>query len=392
LIYWLENFLGNKNKEKVMVASFTRDSYFLILIVLILTLFSLLMVDSASSLNSFLASYVFKKQLIYIGVSWIIVWIVSKIDYIKYEKFTYYLLLITFLILIFVAVSGSSVKGASRWINLGFFRVQPSEFAKIVIIFYLAHSLSKKDISLIKQFSFGVLPHLLVILIVLVPIFLQPDFGTSAVIMALLVAMMIVAGVKWIHISILFSAALGFGYMLMILAPYRMARINAFLDPKLYRRTTGYQLYQSVIAFSSGRMTGVGLGNSIQKRYYLPEAHTDFIASIIGEELGFVGIVSLIVLYIFLIFISMKIALKARTLFGSYTALGISILFSIQILLNLGVVVGAFPTKGLTLPFMSFGGSSMVASMIMVGILLNISRNSLSDGERPSVNYKAIMQ
>jgi len=377
--------LSSKN-----LGEFTRDSYFLILIVLVLTLFSLLMVDSASSLNDFLASYVLKKQFIYISFSWIMVWAVSKIDYEKYEKFTYYFLLITFLILIFVVFAGASAKGASRWINLGFFRVQPSEFAKIVIIFYLAHSLSKKDISLIKQFSFGVLPHLLVIIIVLIPIFLQPDFGTSAVIMALLMAMMIIAGIKWSHIAILFSSAIGFGYLLMILAPYRMARINAFLDPKLYRTTSGYQLYQSVLAFSSGRLTGVGLGNSLQKRYYLPEAHTDFIASIIGEELGFIGIVFLIILYILLIIIGIRIALKAKSLFGTYIALGISILLSIQIILNLGVVVGAFPTKGLTLPFMSFGGSSMLASMIMIGILLNISKNSLKKGERPFTNYKQV--
>jgi cell division protein FtsW len=346
------------------------------------------MVDSASSLNDSLAPYVLKKQFMYISFSWIMLLGISKIDYENYEKLTYYMLIITFGVLIFVAIAGSSAKGASRWINFGFFKVQPSEFAKIVIIFYLAHSLSKKDIRLIKQFSFGVLPHLLVILVVLIPIFLQPDFGTSAVIMVLLMAMMIIAGIKWVHIFVLSSAAVGFGYLLMIIAPYRMARINAFLDPKLYRTTTGYQLYQSVIAFSSGKINGVGLGNSLQKRYYLPEAHTDFIASIIGEELGFIGISFLITLYIFLIVIGVRIALKAKTLFGTYIALGITILLSIQILFNLGVVVGAFPTKGLTLPFMSFGGSSMLASMMMMGILLNISRTSLKSDDRPMVDYK----
>ena len=365
-----------------------RDSYLLIFVVLVLTCFSLLMVDSAASLNERFAPYALKKQLMYITVSWIMVFIVSKIDYQLYEKFTYYFLMIIMLLLIALLFIGSAKKGATRWISFGFFNIQPSEFAKIVIIFYLAHSLSKKNIKLIKQFSFGVLPHLLIILLVLIPIFLQPDFGTSVIIMSLLMAMMIIAGIKWVHIAGLFSIAGVAGYLLMIIAPYRMARINAFLEPERFRTTTGYQLYQSVIAFSSGEMTGVGLGNSLQKRYYLPEAHTDFIAAIIGEELGFIGVVFLVLLYFILVTLGFRIALKARTLFGTYVALGISILLSIQILFNLGVVIGALPTKGLTLPFMSFGGSSMLASMIMIGILLNISRTSISSSERPIVFYK----
>lgn len=369
-----------------------RDSYYLTFVIITLLLYGLIMVYSASVFQTIegtrvISAAIFKKQVTYVALGTVLFMIAALIDFRHYEKWTYFLYLITIvtLILLFTPL-GHKVNGATRWLRFNMFNLQPSEFAKITIIIYLAHSLSKKNIKLLKQFYVGVLPHILFTGIIILLILVQPDFGTAALISMMLIAMMVLAGVKWRDVLLPSGVLLFSGYLLIIFSPYRAERFKAFLDPFRYRQTSGYQLVESLLAFGSGGGTGVGLGNSFQKRFYLPEAHTDFIAAIIGEELGFIGIATLLILYILLFLIGLKIALKAKTLFGTYVAFGISFLLFVQALLNLGVVSGGFPTKGLTLPFISFGGSSILATMIMMGILLNISRSI--DDDPPLVKYK----
>ncbi len=367
-------------------------SYGLAFIAILFSFISITMVYSAAILNEQLSFTTVKKQITYIVIAFIIMIIVSFIDYHKYEKYTYVIYLITLVVLSLTLTGlGHSTKGAQRWIRFGGLNFQPSEFAKIAVIIYLSHSLSKKNIKLIKQFYIGVLPHMIFTGIVILLILVEPDFGTSSIISMLLLTMMIIAGVKWRDVLLPFIFLSVAGYFLIMGSNYRSARLKAFLNPWEHRSNISYQLIESMLAFSSGGITGKGLGNSIQKQYYLPEAHTDFIAAVIGEELGFVGIVSLMLLYCILFYIIIRIALGADSLFGTYVAISIGILFFTQAMLNLGVVSGGFPTKGLTLPFISFGGSSIVASMIMIGIVLNISKNaSYNKGDRPNIKERKI--
>lgn len=349
----------------------------LIFIAFFLSLISITMVYSVAMLNDNLSINIVKKHVIYMLISLFAMIFTSFFNYKKYEKLTYFLYIITLLVLILTLTPlGHSTNGAQRWIRLGFINFQPSEFAKISIIIYLAHSLSKKDKKLLEQFSIGVLPHMIFTGIIILLILAEPDFGTSFIITLLLLSMMIIAGVKWRDVFIPFIFLAIGAYFLIMGSNYRAARLKAFLNPWEHRSTISYQLVESMLAFSSGGITGKGLGNSIQKQYYLPEAHTDFIAAILGEELGFLGVLLLLALYSILFYIIIKIALNSNNLFGTYVSLAIGILIFTQAILNLGVVSGAFPTKGLTLPFISFGGSSILANMIMLGIVINISKSS----------------
>ena len=359
--------------------------YGIIFITILFSFISTTMVYSVAMLNDNLSFSTIKKQIIYVVIALIMMLVVSFIDYHKYERYTYYIYLITLVVLVLTLTPlGHTVNGARRWIRLGIMNFQPSEFAKIAVIIYLAHSLSKKNIKLIKQFYIGVFPHMLFTGIIILLILAEPDFGTSSIITMLLLAVMVIAGVKWRDVLLPFIFLMIAGYFLVMGSNYRAARLKAFLDPWEHRSTISYQLIESMLAFSSGGVTGKGLGNSIQKQYYLPEAHTDFIAAIIGEELGFIGISFLILLYFILFYMIIRVALAADSLFGTYVAMAIGILFFAQAMLNLGVVSGAFPTKGLTLPFISFGGSSILSSMIMIGIVLNISRSAnFEKGHRP---------
>lgn len=370
----------------------TKYSYYLLFLIITFVLFGFMMVYSASSFQTVSDSIPYssfaiaKKQLIYITIGIIFGVGASFVDYKKYEKYTYVFYVVTVVLLIALLIFGREVNGAVRWINLKFVNFQPSEFAKIAIIIYLAHSLSKKNINFIKQFYIGVLPHLVFTGIIILLILRQPDFGTSAIIGMVLFIMMIVAGVKWRDIIMIFAVLISSAYLLVITAPYRVERFKAFLNPWEHRQTSGYQLIESLFAFGSGKVSGVGLGNSFQKRFYLPEAHTDFIGAIIGEELGLIGTISLIILFVLFFYVGIRIAQKAQTLFGVYVALGISILIFVQTVVNFAVILGALPTKGLTLPFISFGGSSIVSTLIMMGILFNISKQQ-SENELPLVNY-----
>jgi cell division protein FtsW len=270
---------------------------------------------------------------------------------------------------------GRSTGGAKRWINLGLFSLQPSELAKIVVIIFTAYLIGKKG-ERIQNFTKGFLPVIFISGFYIMLILAQKDLGSAFVLGSVVFLMLYVSGTHIKYLAgMLFLSAPAL-YFLIFSVSFRKRRILAFLDPWKYRLEYGYQIIQSFVAFKSGGLTGVGLGESRQKLFYLPEAHTDFIFSVLGEEFGMLGV--LFVMSLFLIFIArgFKIALKTHDPFGMYLALGLTLLIGFEAFINFGVVMGILPTKGLALPFISYGGTSLIASLIAVGIILNVSTHT----------------
>jgi len=264
------------------------------------------------------------------------------------------------------------VGGASRWFSLGGFSFQPSELVKFTLAVYMAYSMSKKG-SNMELFSNGLLPHLLMAGLFMLLIVFQPDLGTSVIIGCWIMIVLFIGGVKlWQLFSVLSLASLVV-WRLVLQADYRMHRWLAFLNPWDDPHGIGFQIIHSFLAFGSGGLLGAGLGSSKQKLFYLPEPHTDFALSIVGEEMGFLGVAAIVILFALLIMRGIKIALNARDLYSSYLALGLICLIGLQAAVNMGVVMGLLPTKGLALPFISYGGSSLIFNLLSIGILLNIS-------------------
>ncbi len=294
-----------------------------------------------------------------------------------YARLVYPLLVVSIflLMLLFIPGIGHEVNGAVRWIDLGFFSFQPSETAKFALIVYMAYSMARKgsDMSL---FSNGLLPHLLISGVFMLAILGQPDLGSTIIIGAWIMTLMFVGGVKIRYLLTIFIISSVAVWQLIASSDYRMQRWLAFLDPWKDPLGNGFQIIHSFLAFGSGGIFGAGLGNSKQKLFYLPESHTDFALSILGEELGFAGVSIVIILFGILVIRGIKVALNARDLYSSYLAMGIICLIGIQAIVNMGVVMGLFPTKGLTLPFISYGGSSLILNLFCIGILLNISSKS----------------
>ena len=300
--------------------------------------------------------------------------VTRKMDYRYLEKYSYYIVGLTFLMLIAVMTPGlgKEVGGAQRWLNFGGFTFQPSELAKFALVLFIAKSLVKRSDQL-KNFAYGYLPKLIVLGFFFVPILFQPDFGTAIIICAVTFTMLFIAGlrIKFLVYSIL--AIIPFIVSAIMSAEYRTRRIIAFLDPWQDPSDTGFQIIQSFYAFGRGGIFGAGIGASHQKLFYLPEAHTDFIFSVIGEELGFIGTSLIVLLFSVLIWRGFVIAYHAKDSFGTHVAIGLTLLFGIQAFINMGVAVGLLPTKGLTLPLISMGGSSLIVLMLSIGVLLNIS-------------------
>lgn len=268
---------------------------------------------------------------------------------------------------------GTEAGGARRWLSYGILNFQPSEFAKLALVLYLASYLSRKGFE-IKNFMYGLLPVLMVTFLTVVLILLEPDLGSGVLIFLVAAFMIFVGGMKLLHLVLLGLLSIPAIFYLIVTKPYRMRRIVAFLNPWQHKSDAGYQLVQSLIALGSGRVIGVGLGCGEQKLYYLPAAHTDFIFSIIGEELGFIGTLSIVILYVLFAYFGLKLAFKMHDVFSKLVILGIVILISLQALIHIGSTTGLIPTKGLPLPFVSYGGSSLFFNMIAVAILLNVSR------------------
>ncbi len=352
----------------------------LFITIIIISLFGLIMIYSSSYIW---ANYKYNNpykfvitQSVFVKVGIIIMLILSKLDYKIYYKYANKILFICMILLALVLIPGiGSVRNGSRsWFGIGSFGIQPSEFAKMGLIIFVSKYLTnnKKDM---KNVIKGVFPILFVILIFFGLIMLEPDFGTAMVIVITLITLIFVSGVK---VSFFLKAGL-LGIIgivgIIISAPYRLKRIVSFLNPWSDPLGSGYQILQSLYAIGPGGLLGQGYLNSRQKYFYLPEPQTDFIFSIISEELGFLGVLIVTILFLIIFYRGIVIALKKTDLFGKYLSFGLSFGLIIQACLNLSVVVGLIPVTGVTLPFISYGGSSLLISMASIGIILNISRN-----------------
>ena len=300
--------------------------------------------------------------------------VTASVPYQKWKPWTYPLLgvVVVLLILVLVPGVGTTMGGATRWLNLGPVHLQPSELAKLSLVTYLAYSLEKKQ-SHIETFSVGILPHLVFAGFVLLLILAEPDFGTTMTVSALLVVMLFVAGVRLTHLLGLMAVGAPVAWLVLMGAAYRRARITAFLDPWANQADGAFQLIQSLLAFRAGGAVGAGLGESAQKLFYLPSAHTDFIFSVIGEEFGLLGVAVVVLLFGVFVYRSVRVCADAPDLFGRLLGMGLAILIGMQASIHMGVVLGLLPTKGLTLPLISYGGSSLVLTLAMLGILLNVT-------------------
>lgn len=350
----------------------------LLITTFILISFGLVIIYSASSIYSlelYNDGYHFlKKQFLFVILGLGALYFFYKFKYQYLTKLIYALLVINavMLILTFIPGMGVTAGGATRWLNLGFFRFQPSELTKFLLVIYFAYVINhKKD--KIKIFSTGFVPYILVSSIFILLILIQPDFGTAFVLGLVMLIMLFIGGSKKAYII---SSLLAVSPLLLYAvtsSSYRLRRITAFLDPWSDPQDSGFQIIQSQLAFYSGGITGKGLGDGQQKLFYLPEAHTDFIFAVVGEELGFLGVGVLLSVYLFLLFRGFLIAFRSKDSLGTLLAFGISSLLGFQITFNIGVVLGVFPTKGIALPFLSYGGSALLITMTMIGVLLNIS-------------------
>lgn len=354
-------------------------SRLLIISIIIITLFGALMIYSASSVwaeYKFNDQYKYlKSQLIFLVLGYLIMILISKFPYQNYKKLSNIIFLVTtsLLVLVLIPSIGTVRNGSRSWFGLGGFGIQPSEFTKLSLIIFTAKYLenNERDLKSIKK---GVLPILGVLLLVFALIMLEPDFGTGVVIVMTIVVLLFVSGVNlnfFVKIGILGLIGV---VVLIIIAPYRTQRIISFLNPWSDPLGSGFQIIQSLYAIGPGGLLGLGLGNSIQKHFYLPEPQTDFIFSIISEEFGFLGILIVAVLFLTIITTGFKIATKCEDKFGKYLAFGITFSLAFQAMLNLMVVVGLIPVTGVTLPFLSYGGSSLLISLTSIGILLNINK------------------
>jgi len=355
--------------------------YILLIVTLLLMAIGVMMVYSSSAIfaqERYQDSlYFLKRNVVFATTGLILMFITTRINYQIYYKLTYPLLIGTLflMLLTFIPGLGHRAGGAQRWIGVAGFTLQPSEIAKWAVIVFMAYSLAKKKDKM-KNFKVGFLPAVTIVGLILGCILLQKDLGTAFVIAVVSILMFFIGGTRLSYLAAGFIAAVPALYFLIFSVDYRRKRILAFLDPWEHQRDEGFQIIQSYVAFNSGGLTGAGLGQGKQKLFYLPAAHTDFIFSVLGEELGLIGVFFVILLFVVFMVRGIKIALKAPDLFGTYLAIGITALVTTQALINFGVVMGLLPTKGLPLPFISHGGTALMVMSILVGILLNISSQS----------------
>ena len=344
-----------------------------------LILFGLVMIYSSSYIW---AEYKFndafkyvKQQGLFIIIGTFLMILISKIDYKIYEKkaFPIFIACIILLILVLIPGIGKIRNGSRSWFGIGSFGIQPSEFAKLGLIMLTSKYLSKSN-KFIKDLTKGVFPILGVLFLVFGLIMLQPDFGTGMIIVVSIIAMLFVAGVNMKFFFGLGALGVVGIIVLILIAPYRMDRITSFINPWNDPLGTGFQIIQSLYAIGPGGLLGMGFLNSRQKHFYLPEPQTDFIFSIISEEFGILGIIIVASLFIFILYRGMRISLRCSDSFGKYLAFGMTFQILIQAVMNLMVVVGLIPVTGVTLPFLSYGGSSLLVSMASIGILLNVSK------------------
>ncbi|WBX79650.1 stage V sporulation protein E [Virgibacillus salarius] len=359
--------------------SHTSPDYILLGVIISLLLIGVIMVYSSSYVWAEYkfgdAWYYVKRQVLFAGVGVAAMLFVMKIPYSTWKKYARVILLACFILLFLVLILGIGMVrgGAQSWIGIGAFSIQPSEFMKLGLIIFLSAFLATKQkyITSLKQ---GFLPSIMLIFTAFGLIMLQPDLGTGMVLVLTCMILVFAAGARLSHFFGL--ALLGLiGFVgLIASAPYRISRITAFLNPWEDPLGDGFQIIQSLYAIGPGGLMGLGFGNSLQKYFYLPEPQTDFIFAILGEELGFIGGTIVLLLFLLLLWRGIKVSLEAPDLFSRFLALGIVSMLAIQAMINISVVIGLIPVTGITLPFLSYGGSSLTLILCSVGILLNISR------------------
>ncbi len=357
--------------------------FVLLLLVIAFVLFGLLMVYSASFIYAQEKTgdgFAFiRKQFIYAGIGFVFLALSYRLNYRKWEDWAYPLLIFAICLLVgtFLPGLGQKVGGARRWLGWGGFRFQPGEFAKFSVIIFVARQLTRKSDRL-NTLTAGLLSHLIVPAPILVLLLLQPDFGTTVIVTMVIFSLLFIAGISLRYWLGALSLAGIIGGFLIFGTAYRRARWLTFLNPWSDPSGKGFQVLQSLVGLQQGGIWGVGLGNGKEKLFYLPEAHNDFIFSVIGEELGFLGIVVILGAYLYFLHHGLKIAWNAYKIdqdrFGMFLAAGITLAIGYQAFVNIAVVMGLVPTKGLTLPLISYGGSSLVVDLLMLGILLSVAR------------------
>jgi cell division protein FtsW len=366
----------NQNSRKTGEQSFDYDVR-LLFPVLFLVGIGIVMVYSASSALAFkkfgTEYYFLKKQMLFAFLGIVALIICSRFPYRFFRSLTYPLLILAliFLAAILITGLGYSAGGAKRWFRLGSFSFQPSEFARFALVIYLAYSMNKKK-DVLKDFYVGFLPHMMILFMFTALIIFQPDFGSVIILGVLTWVMLFVGGVRIWHLIASLVLITPITYFFMVSADYRLKRIMSFLNPWQYSANDGYQIVHSLMAFGTGGLWGTGIGKGYQKLFYLPEPHTDFIFSVIGEELGLWGVLIILGLYILIFWRGIFIAGNCRDSFGSFLATGLTTAIGLQVCVNMGVALGLLPTKGLTLPFLSYGGTSLLLNMASIGILMNI--------------------
>jgi cell division protein FtsW len=365
---------------KTLVKGTGRFDWWLLTITLIILGIGLVMVLSASGIRAEEHAgdkyYFFKRQLVFAAAGGITLWGAALVPRELLYKLQYPAIF-TALLLMLVTLSPlvPVINGAKRWIPLGPVSLQPMEFAKIALVLYLAYFMSAKQ-DLIKTFSRGVIPPFVVTGLFCALLLLQPDFGSAVMLAGLLFFMCIAGGTRFIYIFFSITLACAGAIALAIASPYRVRRLLAFLDPFQDFQNTGYQLAQSLLAIGSGSFFGQGVGASKQKMFFLPETHTDFIMSVLAEEMGFVGLSLVMILFALLFWRCYRIVMSQTNLRDRFTAFGLTVILGMGAAVNLSVVMGVAPPKGVPMPLISYGGSSLVATMICIGLLMNYSRAS----------------
>ncbi len=378
---------GNANKKEAAEQMAMKQAkaqpsfdWWLFTIVVVLLGIGLIMVLSASGVVAEKLNgdkyYFFKRQLMFVAAGGTALWIAAMMPREWLHKLQYPALFATFFLLLLTATPlAPKINGAQRWIPIGPFSLQPMEFVKIALVLYLAYFMSAKQ-NLIKTFSRGVIPPFAVTGLFCILLLMQPDFGSAVILTAILFFMCVAGGTRFIYLFIAVGMAIAGAIALAISSPYRLRRLTAFVDPFKDAQDSGYQLVQSLYALGSGGFFGVGVGASKQKMFYLPEAHNDFIISVLGEELGFIGVSLVMTLFGLFFWRCYKIIIGQKELRDRFASFGITLIIAMGASMNLAVVMGLAPPKGIPMPLLSYGGSNLLATLLCVGLLLNYSRTA----------------
>ncbi len=371
-----------KSKSQVKSKSTKPFDFLIFMTVMILLALGSIMVFSAGAPHAYNymkgdTYHFLKKQLIFVPLGLFAMFVMMNFDYRKLGKLSPIIMLVNLALLSVVWIDGigATRNGATRWFSFGGFDFQPSELSKLAIILFFSYSLSKRKDTL-KYFFKGLVPYLIIIAIHALLLFLQPHMSAMIIIGMVSCIILFCAGAKILHFVLMGIPAVAAGVALIALSGYRKVRVIAFLDPWKYPSKEGYQAIQSLYAIGSGGLFGRGLGNSLQKFLYIPEPYNDFILAILAEELGFIGVVTVLILFLILIWRGVKVAMNAPDAFGTLVAIGITSLIAVQVVINVAVVTSSMPITGMPLPFFSYGGSSLVFLLTNVGILLNISKHA----------------